>query len=104
MSTLLATSPIVCSLIVMGRDWVAGENFRRLTAGRAARTGLPVDDSNKLCLWNLLECSACNGKWQPKHNILPAGEKQKKGCRSFLSLEFRLLTVKIKSTSTCLEA
>lgn len=47
--------------MAIGRDWVAFETFRNVTAGRASETDLPVDDSYKLCLWDLLECSASNG-------------------------------------------
>lgn len=45
----------------MGRDWVACETFRHLTAGGACETDLPVDDGCKFCLRGL-ECSTSNGK------------------------------------------
>lgn len=47
---LLVTSHIVFFFLAMGRDWVACEIFRHLTAGRASEAGLPVDEDYSLCL------------------------------------------------------
>lgn len=84
--------------LAMGRDWVACEIFRHLTAGRASEAGLPVDEDYSLCLWDLPECSASNGN----PNIV--SHQQAKDNRKAADLSVLWGVIKIKSTSTCLEA